>query len=122
MDADAFRHLGDGTARIEDEANGLILVLLGEVSACRHAMPSAAISGSLRPGVYKIGNGPVRRTRRGQTHRGPPRLVDPQVRAHHTPLPHRQIRAGQHLLTAEDPLPDDLRDALTLITAPEDVH
>jgi hypothetical protein len=33
-----------------------------------------------------------------------------------------QIRAGQHLLTAEDPLPDDLRDALTLITAPEDVH
>ena len=33
-----------------------------------------------------------------------------------------QIRAGPHLLTAEDPLPDDLRDALTLITAPEDVH
>jgi hypothetical protein len=33
-----------------------------------------------------------------------------------------QIRAGQHLLTAEHPLPDDLRDALTLITAPEDVH
>jgi hypothetical protein len=28
------------------------------VSACRHAIPSAAISGSLRPGVYKIGNGP----------------------------------------------------------------
>jgi len=26
------------------------------------------------------------------------------------------IRAGQHLLTAEDPLPDDLRDALALIT------
>src|SRR3954465_3246253 len=36
-----FRHLGDGSARIEDEANGLILVLLGEVSACRHAIPSA---------------------------------------------------------------------------------
>ena len=27
-----------------------------------------------------------------------------------------QIRAGQHLLTAEDPLPPDLRDALVLIT------
>jgi hypothetical protein len=26
-----------------------------------------------------------------------------------------QIRAGQHILTAEDPLPDDLRDALALI-------
>jgi len=30
-----------------------------------------------------------------------------------------QIRAGQHLLTAEDPLPDDLRDALALITGPK---
>ena len=47
VDADALRHLGDGSARIEDEANGLILVLLGEVAACRHAMSSAAISGSL---------------------------------------------------------------------------
>jgi len=27
-----------------------------------------------------------------------------------------QIRAGQHLLTAEDPLPEDLRDSLALIT------
>jgi hypothetical protein len=26
-----------------------------------------------------------------------------------------QIRAGQHILTAEDPLPADLRDALALI-------
>ncbi len=26
-----------------------------------------------------------------------------------------QIRAGSHILTAEDPLPDDLRDALALI-------
>jgi Transposase DDE domain len=33
-----------------------------------------------------------------------------------------QIRAGQHLLTAEDPLPDDLREALTLITKPERAH
>src|SRR4051794_1176362 len=60
MDADTLRHIGDGPARIEDEGNGLILVLLGEVAACRHAMSSAAISGSLRPSVYKIGNGPVR--------------------------------------------------------------
>jgi hypothetical protein len=33
-----------------------------------------------------------------------------------------QIRAGQHLLTAEDPLPDDLREALALITRPEGAH
>ena len=33
-----------------------------------------------------------------------------------------QIRAGQHLLTAEDPIPDDLRDALALITDPEGAH
>jgi transposase len=33
-----------------------------------------------------------------------------------------QIRAGQHLLTAEDPLPDDLRDALALITEPRSAH
>jgi hypothetical protein len=33
-----------------------------------------------------------------------------------------QIRAGQQLLTAEDPFPDDLRDALALITRPEGAH
>ena len=33
-----------------------------------------------------------------------------------------QIRAGQHLLTAEDPLPDDLREALALISRHEGVH
>jgi len=33
--------------------------LLGEVAACRYAISSAAFSGSLRPVVYKIGNGPV---------------------------------------------------------------
>ena len=33
-----------------------------------------------------------------------------------------QIRAGQHLLTAEDPLPDDLRDALALIHDPGIAH
>jgi DDE family transposase len=32
------------------------------------------------------------------------------------------IRAGQQLLTAEDPLPDDLREALTLIARPEGAH
>ena len=30
-----------------------------------------------------------------------------------------QIRAGQHLLTAEDPLPDALRKALAQIIKPE---
>ena len=33
-----------------------------------------------------------------------------------------QIRAGQQLLTAEDPLPDDLREALALIIEPEGAH
>src|SRR3954466_4675840 len=54
----SLRHLGDRSVRIEDEANRLILVLLGEVTACRHAIASAVISGSLRPSVYKIGNDP----------------------------------------------------------------
>ncbi len=33
-----------------------------------------------------------------------------------------QIRAGQQLLTAEDPIPDDLRDALAHITSPDGAH
>ena len=33
-----------------------------------------------------------------------------------------QIRAGQHLLTAEDPIPDELREALALITGAEGAH
>ena len=33
-----------------------------------------------------------------------------------------QIRAGQQLLTAEDPIPDDLRDALAQITSPDGAH
>jgi hypothetical protein len=33
-----------------------------------------------------------------------------------------QIRAGRHLLTAEDPLPADLREALTLITGHQGAH
>jgi Transposase DDE domain len=33
-----------------------------------------------------------------------------------------QIRAGSQLLTAEDPIPDDLRDALTLLTQAEGAH
>jgi hypothetical protein len=70
VDADTLRHLGDGSARIEDEANGLILVLLGEVPACRHAISSAAISGSLRPVVYKIGNGSTASTMAGALRHG----------------------------------------------------
>jgi hypothetical protein len=49
-------------------------------------------------------------------------LVDPPVRAHRPPLPHLQIRAGSQLLAAEDPIPDDLRDALTRITSPNGAH
>jgi hypothetical protein len=33
-----------------------------------------------------------------------------------------QIRAGQHLLTAEDPVPADLREALARITRPDGAH
>jgi hypothetical protein len=33
-----------------------------------------------------------------------------------------QIKAGRHILTAAEPLPDDLRDALATITAPERTH
>jgi hypothetical protein len=33
-----------------------------------------------------------------------------------------QIRAGQHILTAEDPLPADLRDALAQITRAGGAH
>jgi hypothetical protein len=33
-----------------------------------------------------------------------------------------QIRVGQQVLTAEDPLPPDLRDALALITRPGPAH
>ena len=32
-----------------------------------------------------------------------------------------QIQAGQHTITAADPLPDDLRQALNAITAPAKV-
>jgi hypothetical protein len=32
------------------------------------------------------------------------------------------IRAGQHPLTSEDPLPDDLREALALINGPGGAH
>ena len=33
-----------------------------------------------------------------------------------------QIRTGTHLLTAEDPIPDDLRDALTKIHTIDHEH
>ena len=33
-----------------------------------------------------------------------------------------QIRAGSQLLTAEDPIPDDLRDALARITSTNGAH
>ncbi|OLM09385.1 hypothetical protein Ae706Ps2_6406 [Pseudonocardia sp. Ae706_Ps2] len=49
MDADTLRYLGDCSAGIEDKTDGLVLILLGEMAACHHAIPSAAISGSLRP-------------------------------------------------------------------------
>jgi hypothetical protein len=57
VNASTFRHFGDSSVRIEDEADGLILVLLGDVSP---RDPSAGISGSLRPSVYKIGDGSLR--------------------------------------------------------------
>jgi hypothetical protein len=33
-----------------------------------------------------------------------------------------QIRAGQQILTAADPLPENLRDALAKITSPDSAH
>jgi hypothetical protein len=33
-----------------------------------------------------------------------------------------QVRAGRRNLTAADPLPDDLRDALAAITSPDSAH
>ena len=40
------------------QANGLVLVLLGEASACRHEISSAGNQRQSRPSVYKIGYGP----------------------------------------------------------------
>ena len=48
--------------------------------------------------------------------RTPNRLEHQEIRAHRPPLPHRDIRAGNHTLTAADPLPDDLHDVLATIT------
>jgi hypothetical protein len=42
------------------------------------------------------------------------------VREHQVPDP--RIRADQHTLTAEDPVPPDLRDAVALIERPEGAH
>jgi hypothetical protein len=58
VDADTSRHLGDRSARIEMQANGLVPVFLGEASACRHAISSAGNQRQSRPSVYKIGYGP----------------------------------------------------------------
>jgi hypothetical protein len=59
VDADTSRHLGDRSARIEMQANGLVPVFLGEASACRHAISSAGNQRQSRPSVYKIGYGPA---------------------------------------------------------------
>jgi hypothetical protein len=42
-------------------------------------------------------------------------LVDPEVRPDRQPLPQHQIDAGGHVITAEQPLPHDLRTALDKI-------
>jgi hypothetical protein len=45
------------------------------------------------------------------------RLIKQALRAHRPPLPRTvQIRGGAQLLTAEDPIPMDLRDALRTAT------
>ena len=46
----------------------------------------------------------------------PNRLEHQEIRPHRPPLPHRQIKAGRQILTAADPLPDDLREALAKIS------
>jgi len=40
------------------QANSLVLVFLGEASACRHEISSAGNQRQSRPSVYKIGYGP----------------------------------------------------------------
>jgi hypothetical protein len=45
-----------------------------------------------------------------------------EIRAYGTPLSHVQIRAGQQILTAADPLPENLRDALAKTTSPDSAH
>ena len=57
----------------------------------------------------------VHRARREQLCRGTHRLVDPQVVRTARRYRTIQIRAGQQLLTAADPLPTDLREALAMI-------
>jgi len=57
----------------------------------------------------------VRRPRDHPADRGPHRLVDQEVHPHRSRYRTVQIRAGQQLLTAEDQIPADLRDALAHI-------
>jgi hypothetical protein len=81
---------------------------------------SAACAGhaGLGPATLTTSSGPS-----GQSlDRKPNGLEHQEIRAHRTALPHRQIRAGQQTLTAADPLPDDLRDALAAIHSPGGVH
>ena len=57
----------------------------------------------------------VRRDGSQPLHRAPNRLEHQEIRPDHPPLPHVKIKAGTQTLTAADPLPDDLRDALANI-------
>ena len=59
----------------------------------------------------------VRRARRHPLDRTPNRLEHQEIRPDRPPLPHRQIQAGSQTLTAADPPPDDLSEALAKITA-----
>jgi hypothetical protein len=43
--------------------------------------------------------------------------VYPHVRPHRPPLPHHRDPAGDHVITAADPLPHDLHEASTASTA-----
>jgi hypothetical protein len=47
--------------------------------------------------------------------RGQDRLIDPQVRPHHPPLPHHRDPGRPRTITAADPIPDDVRHALEAI-------
>ena len=59
----------------------------------------------------------VRRPGRQPLDRAPDRLVNPQIRQDRPPLPHhRDPGRRPYFITAADPLPDDLRDALDAST------
>ena len=60
----------------------------------------------------------VRRSGRQPLDRDPNRMEHQEIRAHRTPLPHRPNPRRPTILTAADPLPEDLREVIAQIGRP----